>query len=141
MIVSDITTSHWEISFWSAWEIIWVWMFWAFHHFIAKNNIDNPSNMIDIQIKIHTKFAIAAEETAVNIANKTNIHPSVDIHHHKGKVSLFWIPKNINIHHLTKAHKANIQIISLPTKFASLAHASINQRIIPKIHITNRKDT
>ena len=97
--------------------------------------------MIDIPIKIHTKFAIAAEEIAVNIANKTNIHPSADIHHQSDVVFLFCIQKNINIPHLIKAHKANIHIISLPTKLASFAHISINHRITTKIPIAKRNDT
>ena len=91
-------------------------------------------------MKIHIKFAIAPEAMAVNIANNTNIHPSVDIHHHKGSFSLFCIQKNINIPHLIKAHNANIQIISFPTRLASLPHISINQRIIPRIPIANKND-
>ena len=96
---------------------------------------------MEIPIKIQTKFAIAVAETAVIIANKTNIHPRADIHHQKEIVFLFCIQKNINIPHLIKAHNANIHIISLPTKLASLAHISINQRIATNIPIAKRNDT
>ncbi len=105
------------------------------------NNKDNPSNIIDIQIKIHTKFAIAAEEIAVNIANNTSIQPRADIHPQKDVTFLFCIQKNISMPHLIKAHNANIHIISLPTKLASLAPISINQRITTKIPIAKRDDT
>lgn len=131
--------SHWAISFWLDCVIIWVWV--ELFHLKAKNNKDNPSNIIDIPIKIHTRFAIVAEEIAVNIANNTNIQPKPDIPHRNEVIFLFCIQKNINIPHLTKAHKANIHIISLPTKLASLAHISINQRITTKIPIAKRNDT
>jgi len=134
-------TSHCAISFCSDCEIIWDWIVWICPHLIAKNNRENPSKIIESPIKTQTKFAIAPEEIAVNIDSKTNIHHNVAIHHHKGIVSLCCIPKKINIPHLTNAHKANIHIINFPTKFASLAQASMNPRMIPKIHMTKRKDT
>ncbi len=136
---SIIITSHWAISFWDDCVINWVWI--ELFHFKAKNNKDNQSNMIDIPIKIHTRFAIAVEEIAVNTANSINIHPRADIPHRNDVVFLFCIQKNINIPHLTKAHNANIHIISLPTKFASFAHISINQRMATKIPIAKRNDT
>ena len=111
-----------------------------FHHLRAKKSKDAPSKIIEIQIQIQTKLAILAEEIAVNIARKTNNHPRVDIHRHKGVVHLFCIQKKISIHHLMKAHKANIQTISLHTKFTSFAHISIIQRMRIRIPITNRKD-
>jgi hypothetical protein len=96
---------------------------------------------MEIPIKIQTKFAIAVAETAVIIANKTNIHPRADIHHQKEIVFLFCIQKNISIHHLMNAHRANIHIINFPTKLASRAHTSINQRITTNIPIANKNDT
>jgi hypothetical protein len=54
---------------------------------------------------------------------------------------LFCIQKNISIPHLINAHNANIHIINFPTKLASRAHTSINQRITTKIPIANKNDT
>lgn len=106
----------------------------------AKKSKDAPSKIIEIQIQIHTRLAILAEEMAVNIASKTNIHPRVDIHRRSGIVPLFCIQKKISTPHLMNAHKANIHIISLPTKFTSFAHISMIHRITTKIPIMNRND-
>jgi hypothetical protein len=111
-----------------------------FHHLRAKKSKDAPSKIIEIQIQIHTRLAILAEEMAVNIASKTNTHPRTDIHRRSGIVPLFCIQKKISTPHLMNAHKANIQTISLHTKFISFAHISIIQRMRIRIPITNRKD-
>ena len=114
-------------------------MFWLFH-LREKNNKETPSNINEIQIHIPTKLAMLAEEMAVKIANNINIHHKIDIHHHKGIFSLFWIQKNINIPHLIKAHNANIHTISFPTKFTSFAHINKHQSITARIQITNKNE-
>ena len=81
-----------------------------------------------------------AEAIAVSMANNTKVHPRIQIPRHNGIFSLFCIQKNINIHHLINAHNANIQTISFPTKFASLAQTSIIQSIKINIQTTNKKD-
>lgn len=129
---------YWAISFWFAEIIIWAWA--EFFHLSEKNSRDKPSNMIEIHIQIHTKFAIVADDIAVAMANITKIIPSVDIHHRNGIVSLFCIQKNINIPPLISARKANSQTINLPTKLASLDHIRTNPSIKTKIPITNRKE-
>ena len=96
--------------------------------------------MIDIQIQIHTRLAIPADEIAVSMANNTNIHPKIQIHHRKGKLSLFCIQKNINIPHLIKAHNANIHTINFQTKLASREQISTIQSIRINIHTTNKKE-
>ena len=137
---SDIITSHCAISFSFACDITWAWIVWMLPHFKKKNNREIPSNIIDIQIQIHTKLAILADDMAVNIANNTSIHHRRDIHRHNGIFSLFWIQKNINIPHLINAHIANIQTISFHTKLTSLAQISNIHRIITKIHIMNKNE-
>jgi hypothetical protein len=91
-------------------------------------------------MQIQTKLAIPADEIAVNIANNTNTHHRIDIHHHRGIVSLFWNQKNISIPHLIKAQRANIQTINFHTKLASFAHMSKIQRITASIHIINKNE-
>ncbi len=117
-----------------------IWVCKEFHHLTKKNSNDNQSNIIDIQIQMPTKLAIPADEIAVNMASNTNIPPRKDIPRRRGIFSLFCIQKNINIHHLINAHNANIQIISFPTKLASLATIRANHKIIHKIPITKRND-
>ena len=138
--VSEITTSHCQISFLLAWLTIWTCTLWEFH-LRAKNRRENPSNIIEIQIHIHANFAAFAEDIAVAIARITNIHPSKVIAHRKVWFSFVCNQLKINIIHLINAHKANIHIISFPIKFVSRENISINHNIVINAQIANNSQT
>lgn len=132
--------SLWAISFWFAWSIISAWIDLVPLDLNTKNNNDNQSNIIEIQIHIHTKFArlsVSHEDIAVVMDNITSMIHNVNIAHRNGWVSLFWIQKNSNMHHLMNAHSANIHIINVPIKLLSRANTSMNPRINMSIQIIN----
>ena len=132
------TTSHWAISFCSAWVIIWACVVCTLPHLKAKNSNEIPSNMIEIHIQTHAKF-VAFLDTAVIIAKNTNIHHNNIIAHQNVWVSLFCIEKKINISNLISAQRANIHIVSLPIN-SDPENINKNQSNVIRTHIANNID-
>jgi len=118
MIVSDITTSHWEISFWLAWLMSSACTEELFFIFKAITNRDIPSNKVEIPIHTHARFlASPLLDVAITIAKINNNAHSDTIHHHRGCCSLLFTQNIIRVIHLIRAHRANIHIIIVHTNW------------------------
>jgi len=115
---SVITTSHWEISFWSAWLISCTWTEELFFILKAITNRDIPSNKVEIPIHTHARLlASPLSDAAMTIANMNNNAHNDTIHHHKGCCSLLFTQNIIRVIHLIKAHRANTHIIIVHTNW------------------------
>ena len=123
--VSVITIFHCAISFWLALLNSSDWRVELFFIFKANANRDIQSRIVEIHIHLQARvLASVLSEAMITIAKINNKHHNPNIAHRKDWFSLLDIPKIIIVIHLTRAHKAKIQIIIVHT---SWDHEKISQ--------------